>query len=430
MAPAPAPSDQKSSAAVPGRTSIFDQPAVAARIGWIRIVTYGSILYYLLSRDFGTFGIMAPELLEFYPQRQYALETGYAMFSVSYAVDLASFHFIHWFLPLPSTSVLETIQWICIGCCAGVVFLGRGPYAVLSWAACVTFLYLEGYLWRSGADQHCLPLNTMVMLLLCFFRESDALTIVGGRRSSVASPRYGAVFSIVLLTFCAYYSAAGFNKLVDITPLDWFRFDLFQSIGLFHDMIEFGAPYSVLPGLDAFREWGWLSRLGAPLAYSMELSIPVIFFRRRWISTYLGFFVAFHVILCGIPCVFLGLILIWLALIPVERIASPVTVRFDAAQRSVAWLVNRVRSSPRCAETQCTAIPSEAAGAAREQECVELCDQSGEVFRGIYAVRRLLWVAPVFWPVMFILYVPFVSQLLEWCVWPRLIEASVRVPSR
>jgi hypothetical protein len=383
-------------------TSLTSPLATGRRVAWVRIVTYGSVLYYLLSRDYAVFGMMPRELLDFYPYRQYAMETGYSLFSTSWLVDLASLHWIHWLLPFPSSAVITAVHWTCIAGCACVILLGRGPRSVFAITSCMTFLYLEGFIWRSGTEAHSMSLTTMLMLFYGFTREPEVGTLFARRTGNNISSGNGAILSVVLIMFCTYYCMAGFNKVVDIAPLDWLRFDLVQLFGLFHDMIHYGAPFSVLPWVHHLRDHHWINLMGAPLVYLMELSIPVMFFRRRWVSTYLGFFLFFHIMMSGIPCLFTGLILIWLVLLPVGRLRAPVIVFFNPIQRRMTRLLDCVLSSQGCASV--SLIPSTA---------LEVRDVTGEVFTGTYAIRRLLWAAPLFWPVMALLYLPFVSQLIE-----------------
>lgn len=307
----------------------FFEKRYALEIAWIRIVVYSGFLYKLLSRDFSVFGFAPEVVLNFYPSDQYMIEHGYSALGFPFLVDLACFHWVHWFFPLPGKEALWAIQCGAMATCGLVLLFGRGPRNVFAILCYALVAYLWGYVWRSGSELDSIFVSQQIALAFCFFRQPEALVLFAKARPFDRTRDNGACFSIVILIFCTYYFSAGINKITDISPLDWFRFDLMQVVGNFHDMAEVGYFYQVAPYVHWLRDWTWLNYIAVPLVYCAELSMPILFFRRKLIGPYWIFFFVFHYVTWGIATCFFGLIWVWWVFLPVYKL-FPATFRSNS----------------------------------------------------------------------------------------------------
>lgn len=306
---------------------IFFRPAAGVTIAWIRFVVYGTLIWKLLSRDFSVFGFAPDFLLNFYPDEQYSLFHGYTALGFKPIVDLATFHWVHWFIELPSPAALEIVQIISIVLCAAVILFGRGPRNALAISTLVTIAYLWGFVWRTGSEIDSIFIQYQIAILYCFFREDEAMCLRRKRiPPATRTPQNGAFFSLVIMVFCWYYVQAGINKIIDVSPAAWFQFDLVNVIVNFRDMADSGYYlHTGLPLADYLEGSSWLSMIAVPIAYAVELSMPLMFYRRRLIPLYACFWVTFHIALMSIACAFIGSLTAWLVFVPVHLLARPAT---------------------------------------------------------------------------------------------------------
>jgi hypothetical protein len=274
----------------------------------------------LLSRDFSVFGFAPEWVLNIYPFETFAAAKGYAYLGRKCVVDLVTFHWVHWILPVPGTAFLRGIQWLATGLCMTVVLFGRGPRHLFAILAFVSLTYLWGFLWRTGADVDAVFIHFQIALLYLFFREPESLIFSRNRAAiSGETPGNGAFYSLVILVFATYYFYSGVNKLVDISLSDWMRYDLLAAIRYQYELSLAGYYRSVLPIFPVLDKVPMLVALFVPFVYLMELSIPLMFFHRRLVPYYMGVFIIFHVMTWAVGIFFLGNVVIWLAFIPVRR---------------------------------------------------------------------------------------------------------------
>ena len=391
-------------------SSLFFSKKPALAIAVVRYVVYGALVYKLLSRDFTVFTFAPDSLMQFYPSSQYNISTGYSALGFPFVVDLATGHWLHWFLPMPGIGVMSGIQWVAIALCAMVILFGRGPKNIFAVGAYLSVSYLWGFNWRTGGEIDSIELTLQLALVYCFFRAPEALTPLSRTKPLEYSRAYGAEYSIVLLMFCFNYFISGSNKLMDISPWEWFEFDLVQSIGMFRDMYELGFHIAPAPGLHHLRYWTWLNDIAVPFAYIAELCIPIMFFRRHWIGPYWIFFELFHISLWGIGLIFFGLVLIWGIFLPVHRFFQPVVLTWDDESPFCQGLVRLLRRTIffNLVQFDCTGRVSVLGPIGFHARGVG----SPSNHDGIFALRRIFWAMPFWWPVMLVLYFPGVTMAI------------------
>jgi predicted DCC family thiol-disulfide oxidoreductase YuxK len=392
------------------------EPRPALDVAYIRILLFGFFIYKLLSRDFPVFGVIPKELLNHYPHEQYRWQAGYDFLGLPQLVDLASFHWIHWAIPLPNETTLWSIYFAAILACLLVVLFGRGPRHLFAIASYILLSYLWGFVWRSSNDIDAVFMHLQMILIYCFFREKEALTI--GSKTPVLSfsAQNGWFVSMVLLVFCTYYFYAGLNKLIDISPLDWFRFDLFHQISDGYDTMKLGYFKSIMPGLTPFQDNQLLNMICVPFTYVLELTIPLMFFRRKLIPFYLFFFEVFHLLTWGVGILFLGNMIIWFSLIPIHRFFQPITVIWDGdCTFCKTWIdrcnrLNWLGLIRFVSSNEVDSLP-ETLKAGWNPDIVKVAmwakgTGSPDGHQGSDAFRRMAWVMPALWPILWVLYIP------------------------
>ncbi|MGE0201790.1 MAG: thiol-disulfide oxidoreductase DCC family protein [Candidatus Melainabacteria bacterium] len=401
-------------------SKLFFRPRAAIDVAWIRIVVFGYFLYKLLSRDYTVFGFAPPEILSIYPTELFNFKLGYAAMGVPWVVSLATFHWVHWFLPLPDVTSLGIVQALAIACCAGVVVLGKGPRNLFAIGSFILISYLWGFNWRSGAEVDAVFMGMQMMLVYCFFREPEAL-ILSRKRAPLLQTTAGNgwLFSMALIVFSLYYFYSGINKVLDITYLDWFKYDLAQLIGERYDYARVGHWFHVLPGFQFMRHYPIINVLFVPVSYLMELTIPAMFFRRDWVKYFAFFFLTFHTMTWAVSILFFGNLIMWFSMIPVHRFMQPVTLVWDSDCTFCGLWVNRLMRLNWLGLIQ----PVGSAEALRNnayrdagwrpdivETSIWVHGENSPVSHVAYdACRRLAWATPLLWPLLPLLYMPGVG---------------------
>lgn len=383
------------------------KPISEIDMGFARWIIYGFLVYKLLSRDFSSFGVLPAYLLDVYPIDVYG-KNYFALFGFWPLTDLFTFHWIHWLLPFPGERVLSAVQWLAIFACGMTAVFGRGPYRVFAISGYVLAIYLWGFLFRSGSDIDAMFLVLSAALIYCFSNHTERLTVTnlhlaGNERTAGA----GWLYSAFIMSFIIYYFASGVNKLVDITVLDWFRFDLVQSIGYELDREKLGYTVNVPDIFSHIRHWYFLNYIGVPAVYLSHLLVPLMFFRRSLIPGFWFFYAMFHFLASGVGILFFGNFIVWFVFLPVHRFFEPIRVRYASqgilSSRQASWLsvvdvFNRLEFS----EEKTVHAAGGLSVAARN---------SDDDHEGIRGLRRMMWCLPVAWPILPILYLPGMIQI-------------------
>lgn len=379
----------------------------AVDVAYMRILLFGFFIYKLLSRNFSIFGTAPTAMLTMYPHRNYEWATGIANLAFQPIVDLGSFHWIHWFIPLPGEATLTVVYWAAIIACTCVVLLGRGPGHLFAISAYILLSYLWGFMWRSTNDVDAIYIPLQLALLYCFYRGPETLRLIRPTKMLEWNRDSGWYYSMAIIVFALYYFWAGINKILDLTPIEWFKYDLFELIGVMHDQQELGYFKQVAPWLHYLRNWHFLNWIGVPMAYLCELTVPTMFFKRRLIPYYATFFILFHFLTWGVGILFMGEMLMWFALVPIHRFIQPVTL---------VWNPDNIRQARWAAlfEKLNWAKLIRLESTAAELKLEIRTEETLYPYTGLYALRRLCWVIPVLWPLLPMLYLfplPFILNV-------------------
>lgn len=125
--------------------------------------------------------------------------------------------------------------------CLACIFWGRGKYRLIALTGTVIPLYLWGFLARSGSDIDAFTLPICIAIAYTFANNPDRLTLQSKKLAAHAtSKESGQLFSAFLMIFIIYYFTSGLNKLIHISILDWFTYDLIEEIELYLDMRKAG----------------------------------------------------------------------------------------------------------------------------------------------------------------------------------------------
>lgn len=384
------------------------QPASAIDVSWIRAVVFGMFAYKLLSRDFSVFGFAPAFLLELYPTDLFSPKDDFLMLGYKPVVDLATFHWIHWFLPMPGAGILRFLQLGVVGACLCVVLFGRGPRRMFAISAYCGLAYLFGYLWRAGHDVDAVFVALQIALVYCFTRHEE-LTLIE-RPSSAFSRDAGWFYSMSLLCFVGYYFLSGVNKVVDLPIADWFRYGLVNEILFFSDKLAAGSIQAAPSFFEFFEGHSWIDFVGVPAVYISHLAIPLMYFRRAYIPEFFFFYLVFHFMAWGVGILFFGLIITWMALIPVHRLAMDVTVTLRSNAGPLAELVGWLRRMALFGRIELGDAADSTTG---EMAIVVSEPTDGRVYSNFRGVRRLFWLCPLAWPLLPVLYTPGLSQAIS-----------------
>lgn len=242
-------------------------------------------------------------------------------------MEIATFHWVHWFVGFPSEAVLTALQFIFAGLCLLLAVIGRGPFRIIAISAYILALYLWGFIFLSGQEINSIMIYFGMLLVLCLTNYADVpiwkMGAVGERADNVAA---GRAFSAILLVFVLYYGLSGYNKIVDLSIADWFRYNLVQDIELTLRKQELGFYFgATFPSLFApLVGHKWLNDILVPLVYISHLSVFIVFFRRRHLLKFAIFYTAFHVVTSSVSITFAGYMIVWWVLLDWRKIVRRV----------------------------------------------------------------------------------------------------------
>ena len=309
-------------------------PAPQAVVLWARVILCITLLYKLFSRDFSIFGLANQHnwFFNHYPQAQYSISSGINFLGIKPIVDIFSFHWIHWVLPFPSELVLSFIQRTVITLLIIILFVGGGKKKGLYILAYILISYLFGFIWRTNGEIDAVFMQFQVLLLFCFYQEKEPLTLFDRNIKLLQySRKSGWFFSMIILIFGCNYFLAGMNKLIDLSILDWFRFDLYNVSLMINKQAILGGDHYIINVISFLREHPSFELINVTVAftYLMELGAIAMFFNRRLIPFLMIYFISFHIITSLVNILFMGNILMWLIFIPVYRSFQNVVLVWD-----------------------------------------------------------------------------------------------------
>ena len=397
------------------------EPAPASFIGWTRIVILLLLLYKFLSRDYSIFGVFPETLAIAYPANVFDPLDAYVLLGFKGVVDFCTFHWIHWFLPFPSEGTLYSLQLFLEFMIVISLFFG-GAYKKINYLIIyILGMYLIGFLFRVGSDIDEIFIQMQIVLLLFLFKEKETYILFFKQQNPLDYNRdNGWFFSMVLLVFIAYYFLSGVTKIVDISLLDWGRFELANLVELSHIKQQLGDDRMLCYLTEFFIGNSWIDMAATSLVYLEHLLIPLLFFRREYIPLTWFIYFIFHLSSLSINLFFTGVFFSWLVFFPIHRILSQkVIVLWDGdcsfCYKSVViakkfdWF-NRF-----------IVIDSND----KDSNKVYLEGWDGDIDKGLWAkgadsvenhvgfdgFRRMVWVMPLFWIILPLLYVPFIPSI-------------------
>lgn len=396
------------------------EPAPASFIGWTRIVILSFLLYKFLSRDFSIFGVLPETLAIAYPANVFDPLDAYLLLGFNWIVDLCTFHWIHWFVSFPSELTLYYIQLFLEFMLLTTLFFGGGYKKINYLIIYILGIYLLGFLFRIGSDIDEIFVQMQIVLLLFLFKEKETYILFFKQQKALNyTKENGWFFSMVLLIFIGYYFLAGVTKVVDISLLDWGRFELSHLVELSYIKQSLGDDRAWYYLREILMVNSWLDVPGTIIVYLEHLLIPILFFRREYIPTAWFIYILFHVSSLGINLFFTGLFLSWILFFPMQRTFQKVIILWDGdcsfCKKSVLvakkfdWF-NRfiiINSNN------------------KDLHKKYLKGWDGDIDKGLWAkgidsnenhvgfdgFRRMLWVMPMFWIILPLLYIPFVPTI-------------------
>jgi len=396
------------------------EPAPASFIGWTRIVILSFLLLKFLSRDYSIFGMLPESLAVAYPANVFHPLDAYLLLGFKGLVDLCTFHWIHWFVSFPSELVLTYIQLLLEFMLVVALFFGGGYRKINYLIIYILGMYLLGFLFSVGADIDEIFIQMQIVLLLFLYKDKETYILFFKQQNPLNYTKdNGWFFSMVLLIFIGYYFLAGVTKVIDISLLDWGRCELSKLIELNQIKLDLGDDRSWCYLRRFFIGNSWLDIPGTALVYLEHLLIPLLFFRREYIPIAWFIYFGFHLSSLSINLFFTGVFLSWLVFLPTHRVFQKVIVLWDGdcsfCKKSVDiakkfdWF-NRF-------------IVIDSNEREKHKEYLEGWD--GDIDKGLWAkglnsqesyvgfdgVRRMIWVMPLFWIVLPLLYVPFIPTI-------------------
>lgn len=370
---------------------LFYTPKPAVWVLWMRVVLFGFFAWRVMSYDFAIFGLAPESVLSVYPAMlHYDVELNYFL-GVPWVVDMATFHWIHWWLPLPNVSQLEHIQWAVCGICLIVVAGGRGPYHLFSFMAIAGVTYLWGFLWRSGVIDSMFPQLAMawVYSLSRMVEPANLLRKDSYRRLTQHRSEFGALYSSVLIIWIGYYFTSGINKWSDLPLPDWFNYRFSHVHTFYVQAVDIAGFDPLIPKfLAPFFQFPLLDFIFPALIYISHCLIPLMYFRRHLIPVFMVFYLWFHVLTMGVYTLFAEIIAIWFLFIPIQTAFEPLRIQSAVSMR---WLSH-----------WCWLAPVEWIARQSDQASmiIDVNKQQSYPLFSTRSVLRLLWVNPLGWPLL------------------------------
>ena len=330
----------------PVRSSVFDKgfegfiskyntPGFDFDVNCVRIFVCAFFIWKLLSRDFSFYATVPEGIFHFYPFKIYPSSSYILTMGLPIISEIATFHWIHWFVPRPSEFGYQLIQGCAVVLLLVTMVWGRGPRRIFSIGCYILLIYLWGHLFLAGQEIDAVLLY--FGLLACFTmgdyvdRPIWDLRTLYGKEPTVAA---GRTVSTLFLVFVFFYFASGLNKLTDLSPAGWFSYDLIESLEQFRIRSDVGVI--LVPKVFEFLyPYRFLDYVLPPIVYMSHVIVPYVFFRRDAVFKFFLFYAGFHFMAFGVGISFTGYIFVWFCLFPYHKIVESLARRWsEGAGRS------------------------------------------------------------------------------------------------
>ena len=300
--------------------SNFKKEVSPIDLTWIRVWVFTIILWKLLSRDFSYIALMDKSLFEFYPIFHYQADL-YHLTGFKIIVDILTFHWIHWFMPLPSTVILKNIQFFLIILCVLIILFGTGyknTHAIIFY---ILAMYLWGFMYRTSSDFDGSQILLQICLLFCFKKHKDYSLTTFFNNKVIKNNKINSsiFFNLIVGIFGFYYFCSGLHKFYDLNVLQWFMFDYTKIVKYYIDLENSGNFRKINDVFQYIPESLILDKALAPIAYFSHLMAFLIIINRKYLAHFAIFYIAFHLLNFSIGIAFTGLMLAWLVFIPISK---------------------------------------------------------------------------------------------------------------
>jgi hypothetical protein len=288
----------------------FNQPVNAVYYYWIKIILGTLYLWKFLSRDFSNIALWPEGVILGYPvdiyTPDYILTTG--IFPI---FDLVTFHFVHWILPLPNSEFFSYIQALGILC--SILFVLSPAKYSRKFAAIlyVVVAYLWGFVFRLGQDIDAVFLIQSSLLMFVLLPYSNTTRY------------YQELRFLLLCMFVIYYFFSGVNKLIDLSYLEWLKYDLVNINKSMHTRyLSDGMYYVPLIPIENHFLANIFNQLGALLTYVVHLAAPLLLFSSstRKLILYWAFYSLFHFMTVFVGILFSMNFVAWALILPIYRL--------------------------------------------------------------------------------------------------------------
>ncbi|WP_435166723.1 hypothetical protein [Candidatus Pelagibacter bacterium nBUS_28] len=289
----------------------YNSPINFYFVYWFKFIIGILYLWKLLSRDFSNIALWPVSVISGYPvdiyHPDYLLFMGIAPF-----FDLVTFHFIHYFISYPSEGIFSLLQNIAIFLSILLIFSPLRYSRITAIFLYFVVSYLWGFVFRLGQEIDAVFLIQSSLLVYALLPFENSFEYCKKLRF------------LALVVFVIYYFFSGLNKIVDLSYVEWFKFDLVNINSSFHlkYLLE-NLRYT--PELPSFTKNGLfyyiLNDIGSAITYIVHLLFPLLllYSDTKKILIAWFFYTMFHFLTIYVGILFSMNFLAWLIILPVYR---------------------------------------------------------------------------------------------------------------
>ncbi len=288
----------------------YHEPVNFYYVYWFKLIIGILYIWKLLSRDFSNIALWPVSVISGYPIDIY--NPDYILFfAIPPFFDLVTFHFIHYFFSFPSEATLSLLQYVAIAMSILLIFSSLRYSRALAIFLYIIVSYLWGFVFRLGQDIDAVFLVQSLLLVYAILPFEKSLEYCKKLRF------------LALLVFVIYYFFSGMNKIIDLSYLDWFKYDLININSSFHlKYLEENVRYT--PKLkEIFREEFFVitNFIGPAFTYLIHLFSPLllVYSDTKKILLYWLFYSIFHFFTMYVGILFTMNIFAWLIILPVYK---------------------------------------------------------------------------------------------------------------
>lgn len=300
----------------------YNFPGYDFNLNVARLFICAFMIWKLLSRDFGFFGIIPEEVFYFYPYEIYPLDKWILWTGIPVLQEILTFHWIHYIVPHPNYIILRATQLLAIFLLFLLALFGKGHKGITIIATYIVLIYLWGYLILLGQEIDSVDLYFGMLIALGISKYSDVpVWNLGTIYKTKPTIQGGRSYSNLMLVIVFYYFASGTKKLTDLSLIEWFNYDLIEMIEQ-HTVVAANSPLFQPGFFKVFHGLYFLDYMLPPAVYISHLLTPMVFFKRSLVLKFFIFYCIFHLMTFGVGISFTGYIVIWSAIFPWREIFS------------------------------------------------------------------------------------------------------------